>query len=130
MSAESQRVRQHIIDVFLDRRAHRIVQIALRIHIFGSHGLVDESVHNTLHAYHELYAAGRAEKMSDHGFCRIDVDVLRRIAERIFDRSRLKEVIVVRARAVCVDIIDLLRLYACILHRQLHRHACALAARK
>ena len=80
MSAESERVRQHIIYIFLCRRAHCIVQVALRIYILGAHGLMDESVQNALYAYDEFHAACRSEQMSDHGFCRVDGNILRRVA--------------------------------------------------
>ena len=42
--------------------------------------------------------------MTDHGFRGIDADVVRMLSKGFFDRSGLKEVVVMCAGSVCIDI--------------------------
>ena len=109
MSSKSERIRQNIIYIFLYRSAYRIVKITLRIYIFCSHCLMNKSVQNTLYTDYELYPACRAEQMTDHRLCRVDGNIFCRVAEREFDGFRLKQVIMVCACSVSIDIVDLLR---------------------
>ena len=103
------------------------IQTALFLCLFGSHGLVDESILDTFHACNKFHPAGCSQKMSDNRFRRIDNNLICRCSQCIPDCSCLIQIIVMGTRSMCIDVIDLLRLCACLFHRKLHRHPGSLS---
>ena len=127
MSSKPERIRQRICDLFFNRCADCIIQTALFLCLFGSHGLVDESILDTFHACNKFHPAGCSQKMSDNRFRRIDNNLICRCSQCIPDCSCLIQIIVMGTGSMCIDVIDLLRLCACLLHRKLHRHPGSLS---
>ena len=68
--------------------------------------------------------------MSRHGLDRGDGDILRRCPPDRLDRLGLAEIVHVRGRAMCIDIVDVLGAQPCIIECQLHALCLILAVRR
>ena len=75
---------------------------------------------NGQHCCHSLNGAGGTQQMTCHGLGRTDVQLVSCITEYLLDSLGLRDIAHVSRCAVYIDIVNILRLHACILQRILH----------
>ena len=78
-----------------------------------------------LDAGYKLHGARSPEQMSDHRFCGIDFKLRGMFPKRKPDCARLKQIIQMCRRSMCIDVWNLVRFYPRILHGVFHRTRCA-----
>ena len=120
MPAEAEGVAQGGVYRGLPGRVGHAVQIAFRVLVVHVDGGGNDAVLHGHEAGSQLHAAGGAQKVSRHGLGGADPCFICLISQGQLDGLRLKQVIVVDACAVGIDIIDLLRLYSGVLHSVFH----------
>ena len=126
-AAETERIRERVLDLGFARVVRNVIEIALRIGSF----LVDRRRQNLIaqrqHADARLEAARAAEQMPGHGLGRADGNFLGVVAEDALQRGRLDRVAQRRRSAVRVDVADMVRRDLRILDRREHHAIGAIA---
>lgn len=120
MTAKAQGIGDRTIHIHGNAAAHYIVQVTFRIRSAKARCLMDKAVFNGFHTGDELHASGCSQQMAHHGLGGADPCFVCLGSQSQLDGLRLKQVIVVGACAVGIDIIDLLRLYSGVLHSVFH----------
>ena len=108
MSAESQGVGQNILHVCFSSLIRYIVQIQFRIRLLQTYCRRDESLGQHLCTNHSFQTAGCTQQVTCHTLCGTYRN-LGVITEYFLDSDRFKGIVVRRACAVCIDVIDIVR---------------------
>ena len=83
-----------------------------------------KTVLNFLDTGYKFNSTGGTEQMSNHRFCGIDFHIICVTAKSEFDRTRFKQVVVMRGCSMCIDVGNFFRTDACIFHRIGHGTGC------
>ena len=125
MPAKSKRIAHCIANLFFYRRTDRIIQITLFIRLHCSNSLMNKTIFQRFHAGHEFHAAGCSKKMSDHGFCGVYDQIFCSITKCLMNSPGFKQIIVMGACSVCIDVFHLGRLHTSFFHCKFHRSGCS-----
>src|SRR5258706_878760 len=118
--AKTKIIRQHIIDVSIARRIWNVIQVTIRIGSLVVDRRRQFVLLQNLYREHRFNSTGCAESMTRHRFGRAYGNVISVLAENLFDRQRLKFIVIRRRSAVSVNVADLLGEKLGVFERTLH----------
>ena len=95
MSAETEVLGEGIVDVHLLGFVECVVEVHLAVGFLRAGSYVNVAVLDTLDAGDELNSACTSEKVSDHGLCGVDLNLVGIVTHGEFDGSCLEKVIMV-----------------------------------
>src|ERR1700730_18112605 len=117
---KSETIGKNIIYYCLTRFIWDVVEIAIRIRIHVVDCRRKNIAMDSQHGENSFNATGRPKQVASHRLGRADSEFISVLPEGIFDRERLKFVVVRRRCSVCVYVTDLIGADAGILDRPLH----------
>ncbi len=119
MPPKAQGVGKRIGKFFL-HRLFTVIEVTFLIRYLIPYCSMNKALLQFLHAGNKLNRPCRAKQMPYHGFGGVDADAGSLLPEGQLNRPRFKQIVQVGACAVGIDIGNIRKRRACVLHRAFH----------